>query len=272
MTIEVQKAVSISADLFRSVGTDLYPEILISSLRSVASFDIFAIVNYPIGQSPIFLYDNFPGLTSPGAMKAYVAGTYLLDPVYTACRSGAMGLRRFSDLTPDNYFESEYYISTDVHPCISSKPGAIAEEIVYIIQYEGGSSLVVSMMRLKSRSYFTNSEFSILADLEPVIRQSAMKQWELPPLDASANKRPGRDASSELEVAFSEFASEALSSREQSIVSFLLRGHSTLSVAMNLSIAEGTVKVHRRHIYEKLNISSQAELFLLFCRHILRNN
>ena len=78
-----------------------------------------------------------------------------------------------------------------------------------------------------------------------------------------------RRTAGQLEKAFSEFAKDVLSSREQSVVSLLLRGHATLSIAHNLHIAEGTVKIHRKHIYEKLGINSQAQLFLKFCNYLL---
>jgi DNA-binding CsgD family transcriptional regulator len=48
------------------------------------------------------------------------------------------------------------------------------------------------------------------------------------------------------------------------IVKLVLKGHSNLSLAAVLSLSPNTVKVHRRQIYSKLAISSQAELFRLF--------
>ena len=44
----------------------------------------------------------------------------------------------------------------------------------------------------------------------------------------------------------------------------MLKGHSRKSVAQGLAISPETVKLHRKHIYEKLDITSQAELFSLF--------
>ena len=52
--------------------------------------------------------------------------------------------------------------------------------------------------------------------------------------------------------------------REREIVSMILQGHSTESVALRLDISPGTVKVHRKNIYRKLKVSSQGELFAAF--------
>jgi DNA-binding CsgD family transcriptional regulator len=56
----------------------------------------------------------------------------------------------------------------------------------------------------------------------------------------------------------------SLTPREREIVTLILKGHSSISIAALLSLSPETVKVHRRRIYAKLNISSQAELFRVF--------
>lgn len=52
--------------------------------------------------------------------------------------------------------------------------------------------------------------------------------------------------------------------REQAVARLILRGHSTVSIAETLGISQATVKIHRRNLYAKLNISSQSELCSLF--------
>ncbi len=44
----------------------------------------------------------------------------------------------------------------------------------------------------------------------------------------------------------------------------MLQGHSAKSTAELLEISPGTVNVHKSKIYEKLDISSNSELFSLF--------
>jgi DNA-binding CsgD family transcriptional regulator len=46
----------------------------------------------------------------------------------------------------------------------------------------------------------------------------------------------------------------------------ILSGCSNKEVASKLSISAETVKVHRRHVYTKLNIKSPQELFSLFLK------
>jgi DNA-binding CsgD family transcriptional regulator len=56
----------------------------------------------------------------------------------------------------------------------------------------------------------------------------------------------------------------SLTLREREIITMVLRGHSTESIAMQLSISPGTVKIHRKNIYRKMKVSTQAELFAAF--------
>jgi DNA-binding CsgD family transcriptional regulator len=71
-----------------------------------------------------------------------------------------------------------------------------------------------------------------------------------------------------VEAAFGSFGQEALTQREREIVRLLLAGHSTKSAARELDISDGTVKVHRKHIYQRLEVSSQSQLFRLFLDHV----
>lgn len=49
---------------------------------------------------------------------------------------------------------------------------------------------------------------------------------------------------------------------------FLLRGYSSKAMAQRLGISSETIKVHRRHLYAKLNSSSHPELFSMFIREL----
>ncbi|WP_173179390.1 response regulator transcription factor, partial [Pseudomonas tohonis] len=68
---------------------------------------------------------------------------------------------------------------------------------------------------------------------------------------------------------FSLFARELLTPRECKVVQLLLQGYSSSEIAQQLRITRGTVKVHRRNLYDKLEIGTQAELFGLFVRELM---
>jgi DNA-binding CsgD family transcriptional regulator len=54
-----------------------------------------------------------------------------------------------------------------------------------------------------------------------------------------------------------------LSQRQAEVALMILQGHSTPSIGLRLGLSAQTVKVFRRQLYAKCNISSQAELFAL---------
>lgn len=259
-------APALVAQMIAHVGTAGFGAGLDAALRAVAAFDLTAVLAYPPGQRPLLLHDGLNKVSDAGAMDAYLDGTYLLDAVYTACkRQVAPGFYRLSDLAPDAFFEGEYYNSPHVHPCISLQSGALAEEVAFIIRFPDGPYATYSLMRAHGRQAFSVADVAGLVAYEPIVRAAVLRNWGAT-VRAAQVARPG-DAG-ELEAAFRSFAADVLSPREQVIVSLVLRGHSSASVGLNLGIAEGTVKNHRKHIHAKLGISSQAELFALFLRHL----
>jgi len=68
----------------------------------------------------------------------------------------------------------------------------------------------------------------------------------------------------QLSRAFENFGRSMLTDRECEVSHLILHGHSTKSMAARLDISIETIKVHRRNLYGKLDISSQPELFALF--------
>jgi DNA-binding CsgD family transcriptional regulator len=232
-----------------------------AALHHFARFDLSCVFVYPASGVPILAYEGFRGWAKATVLERYVEGAYLLDCVYTACKHGtAAGLYRLSDIAPDAFFEGEYYNSPEVHPCISAQAGSLAEEIVFLVPLKSGAMAAYSLMRGNGAPVFSGAEMAALRQAEPVVRALIAKQF--PEVGASSAAAAG------LERGFDQFASSILSERERVIVAMILQGHSSRSVGLQLGIAEGTVKIHRKNIHAKLGISSQAELFALFLNHM----
>lgn len=247
------------------VCTAEFARTLDEAMREVAPFDLTAILIYPDDRRPELLHDGLGGISPPEVMQAYLDGGYLLDAMYGACRERRPGgLYRLAEVAPDGFFTSDYYASPHVHPCISMESGSLAEELGFLVPFPQGHYACYSLMRSNGQAPFGAGEFARLAAYAPVIRAAVLRHWA----DAAPpGPRPG-DAEEGLETAFRTFAADLLSPREQHIVSLILRGHSSGSIGLVLGISEGTVKNHRKHIHLKLGISSQAELFARFVRHL----
>lgn len=268
MQIAAQNSIDprIAADIVAAIGLSNFGKCLDTALRKIVPFDLTAIFGYPIVAQPDLLHNGLGDVSPPEVMQVYVGGTYLLDAVYTACmRKVPEGLYRLSDLAPDEFFQGDYFNSAQVHPCISLETGALAEEICFLVPLPQGYYASYSLMRSNGKSAFNSHEFHILAAYAPLVSAAVIRQWgQLHPVENALNV----SAEEPVESAFRTFARDTLSPREQAIVSLVLRGHSSTSIGLVLGIAEGTVKNHRKHIHFKLGISSQAELFALFLRHL----
>jgi DNA-binding CsgD family transcriptional regulator len=75
--------------------------------------------------------------------------------------------------------------------------------------------------------------------------------------------QPVEDTPANLAAAAEERLGIALSPRQAQVALLILKGHSTLSIGLNLGLSPQTVKVFRKQLYARCGISSQAELFAL---------
>lgn len=253
--------------LIRAIGTDRFAPALDDALRGVASFDISCIFSYTLRARPQLLHDGLNQVSTPAVMASYLNGTYLLDAVYDACRRDMpTGLYRLSALAPDQFFEGDYYNSPEFHPCISMETGALAEEIVFFTRV-GDAYIAYSLLRQRGHPPFSPPEFTALQSTATTVVALMESQWRgrLPAIGDAERKDP-KDA--QLSQAMDTFGGDVLTARERLIASMILRGHSTVSIAANLGLSEGTVKNHRKHIYAKLQIYNQSGLFSLFIKHI----
>lgn len=255
--------------LITSLGSAQFFNALDAALQVVSPFDQSCIFLYQAGQLPDLLHDNLQVVSEPGAMQRYINGTYLLDPVYTACaHSRSAGWYRMAELAPDAFFEGEYFNSPDVHPCISLASGSLAEEIVFLWCLADGAYAAYSLMRCNGSTGFSEMDILGLRSCQPTME--ALCQQHCVGMGSGAGRgRAMPDIADQLTSALRGFAADKLTAREQEIVGLILRGHSSVSIALNLNIAEGTVKNHRKHLYCKLGVGSQSELFHLFVSHLL---
>ncbi len=249
------------AKLISHIGQPDMMLCLDEQLRNTAKFDFSCVFVYPPDGPPLLPYDGFRGFATKAALAQYTDGAYLLDCVYTACKRGAMsGLYRIAEFAPDAFFEGEYFNSPEVHPCISSQAGSLSEEIVIFAALPTGATAAYSLMRAHGSATFDAGTFSELQSVVPIVTALIAQQFST--LGASSPQGGSqRDG-------FETFSADLLSDRERVVTAMILQGHSSASIGLNLGIAEGTVKIHRKSIHAKLEISSQAELFALFLRHL----
>lgn len=247
------------ADVFSALGTPELGHALDKLLEYVSAFDMSSIFAFRSQTTPQVVYDGYSAGVQRDALTAYVKGGYLLDPFYVACVEGvAEGLWRMADLAPDDYFSTGFEGLDLVHPCISDEAGSLVEEIGFVCPLQDGWVAAYSLMRNRTSQAFASDEFADLSTMAPLVAAALRRHWAL---TASEDQRQAPDG---VETALQRAFAERLTPAQYRVVQLILRGHSNVSIARQLHITEGTVKLHRHNAYQRLEISGQSELFTLF--------
>ncbi|WP_349371956.1 helix-turn-helix transcriptional regulator [Salinarimonas sp.] len=251
-------------------GQPELPAFLVAAFRPLVAFDHSVIFGYPPDRRPVFLYDGFSSDDQRSALSGYLRGAYREDPFYDACLRGvAPGLYRLEELVTEDAQPAAGAHPGYVSPCVSHEPGALSEEIGFFARTEAGAYVVLSLMRGPERPPFSETELEMLREVEPLVRYLLSRQWarlgagEAHAVEIGAQETRGRLAA-HIDAAIDGFGSSALTAREAEVARCILRGRPSGAIAQALGISVATVKIHRRHLYAKLGVGSQSELFAAF--------
>ena len=234
------------------LGESGFAEALGNGMRELIEADDVSLIRYPDVGPPVIEYTLPPKRRGKTTLDRYVKGPFLLDPFYRAAQVEArFGVFRLSTLAPRGFKESEYF-RTWYHEC------GFRDECGLLIKLDRGSlNLALGMTDKSSR--FAKRQVDRLKAVFPAVEALVRRHWrQLTPAAEPSNLR------ARLQESLSAFGSSVLTRREQQVIELVLLGNSTRLVADKLGISAETVKLHRKHAYAKLDISSQAELFYLF--------
>ncbi|GGM15974.1 helix-turn-helix transcriptional regulator [Pseudomonas asuensis] len=182
----------------------------------------------------------------------YINGVYLLDPFYIASReNGQDGLVRLDDVAPECFEQTDYYR-------LYFRLNVVADELQINCQIDADRTLCLS---LGSQQRFTPAQVALLSLIQPWIRGLMRQRLRFEEGLVAASAVPTWQHRLE---ATSQRSEMPLTSREMDVARLVLSGCSGKEIARKLDISIETVKVHRKHIYTKLNIKSQSELFAVF--------
>ena len=234
------------------LGESGFAEALGNGMRELIEADDVSLIRYPDVGPPVIEYTLPPKRRGKTTLDRYVKGPFLLDPFYRAAQVEArFGVFRLSTLAPRGFKESEYF-RTWYHEC------GFRDECGLLIKLDRGSlNLALGMTDKSSR--FAKRQMDRLKAVFPAVEALVRRHWrQLTPAAEPSTLR------ARLQESLSAFGSSVLTRREQQVIELVLLGNSTRLVADKLGISAETVKLHRKHAYAKLDISSQAELFYLF--------
>ncbi len=262
-----------AARLVTAIDRSDFPEALVSHLGERVAFDAATIFVHRRELAPIYVFDNFVGGKAKQGIREYLQKTYALNPFFQAQRNGlASGVYRIRDLAPDIFFQSEFYNDYRIKVTSNEEIGYVTRdwpeglaEIDVAIQLGPDETVEFALYRYRSNGDFSDADLIAIEDELAFLTACFGSYWRR---NRASDDLSEQRTSSAGPAAFGE---GKISVRERQVLEFVLRGYSSESIAAQLGISLATVKTHRKNAYEKLNISTQAQLFSLYLKHLDAN-
>lgn len=224
---------------------------LIDLVAATVAQDKVTVVRYSASLRPEFVsWRNY----SAALVTKYLEHYYRFDPFYALWRSGQQpGVVRL-----DHGAESRS------GPYIADFLGesGIVDEIGILLPDGGDWALGVFLDRSSTR--FTAAEVALVRRLFPIFEAlHAQERARRGTVERRTRQEPSPGAAPAV-PRLDPADWPDLTPREREIVAMVLQGHPPTGIARLLGISAGTVKNHRRNIYEKLDITTERELFLRY--------
>ncbi len=244
------------ADLIRRTGKPEFESLLWSFLQTVAVPDNLVVLGFQDTGPPLVLYrrGDHPQVFAE-LDRMYLSGAFRLDPYFDLhSQRVSAGAYRLRDVAPDAFHRSRYFIEY-------YEQTTLVDEVTFIANPARGVSLNICIGRdASSGKAFSVREVEACQRLAPVIAALAETHWAG---IGQNNPAQGEDPAVMLARTARTARQITLSPRQAEVALLILRGHSTMSIGLRLGLSVQTIKVFRKQLYARCNVSSQAELFSL---------
>jgi DNA-binding CsgD family transcriptional regulator len=238
------------ARLIDAIATPAFAERLTEAAAARLRPDASAFILFSRGAAPSVIVDRLQAAERGHLYGDYLSGVYLLSPFYRASQ-GLKSARamRVRDVAPHGFAQSEYcrrYFALI----------GVTDMLGVLLPAHGGTAFL-SFSRGTGRPRFSAADAASVNALLPLLEAALAKHEVIfGPLASSTAAGVARSVA--------PVRPPGLTAREAEVVNLILEGHSTRAIGERLKIAHETVRVHRRNLYDKLGVSSQAELFRWF--------
>jgi DNA-binding CsgD family transcriptional regulator len=232
---------------------------LVRLLGQYVPFDSWVALQFSARERPQVFAECPAEDGSPDQLfQDYLKGLYLLDPFYIASREHPQtGLLRLAEVAPEHFELTEYYQRY-------FRLNVVADEIQFNCQLPGERTLCLS---LGSTQRFSAEHIALLSLIQPWVVALLRQRLPFELNDHPVSMEPAtqdQDWRSRLETSVQQLKGAQLTARELDVGRLMLSGCSGKEIARKLDISVETVRVHKKHMYSKLGIKSQSELFSIF--------
>lgn len=245
-------------------------------IERFVAFDNWCALVFTRDRAPLVCAESpMPGGTVDLLFRAYLEAMYQLDPFYiNACEKPRAGLVTLAEVAPDNFRMTDYYQRY-------FKSNIIGDEVQFNLPIDAGRTLIFS---IGAKHHYTERDIAQCALFAPWVIALMKQRLAYEPFgdgmaEAAASDLPEAENAertkaqgqlneagfaSRIEAVTQQSGRVPLTAREIEVVRLSLSGFSTRAIAERLDISFETVRAHKKHIYAKLGVSSQSELFALF--------
>lgn len=237
------------------LGTDDFHRTLRAALYELTGFNSCIILSFSAAEAPVVL-EHCSTIQPDRFRHCYMKEAYRLDPFYTAAVQGmTIGVSRCKEIYAHDFTSSAYHNTY-------YKDVPLVDEIGILCPVTDLQTIHISLGRCTGSQRFDQSVLEDLHAAEPLLASLVRKHALLRPDLCQRDLKVPTGQSKDIDSAWLRRFNATR--REIEVATLVLRGHTNASVASVLGISEDTVKVHRKRLYVKLNISSQAELFMTY--------
>lgn len=234
-------------------------EALAGVVSGCLDYDNFIILAYSGATTPKELFRQCDSPICYAQIgETYLSSHYVLDPFYTGHQKKVpRGLYRIDDLAPDKFKSTTYFLEYYAKT-------TLVDEIALFAYTRTGWTITACFGRDHiSDRRFERRQLAELGKIAEVICALMERHWaEFDPVKAPTEANSG-DMIDGLAVQLKASSGIELTRRQLEVGLLILQGHSSRSIALRLDISWQTVKVFRKQLYARCEVSSQAELFAL---------
>lgn len=251
----------ISAGLARAVdglGGGSFHRLLLDALTPLLPWSYRYVFVYRRDGPPLIPY--FEGIDRSW-IDRYLAGYFRFDPFYRLCLSSSPeGVLLLRDHMPPG--GSGFRYDAFLHDI------DVIDDVVLMLPDGAGATVALTWDRSGER--FPAEALDALREASPLalaLQRAHRERTGAQAVPLATAAAPPGPLSFEETVA--GFLPEALTPRERDIVRLALNGFDNAAIARRLGIGDQVVRNRKRGIYDKLDITSERELFRLFLDHVM---
>lgn len=253
--------------LCRCIGSKTFESCLLKLLNKVTPIDHCVVFTFGEGGAGhLFTHGRMQVEEAQQLADDYVKHFHQQDPNFAqvsgaieSCEDSLIPLAPeensvvADDFAPDFAYKNHFF---DRHDLIdkASTVGKVEQGSVYCNFYRMGNS-----------GPYSGKEWQLLESILPLVTTLISTHYRILQMSSSGGQRPYRNARSLVHNIISKNASpfSQLTPREREVCERILLGYTSVGIGLDLNIAQSSVVTYRRRAYEKLDISTQNELFTL---------